>query len=169
MAGIVSGRNFEKWILYWWTGILLGHSEPISYHTLMLELQNKTIIQHIIVNKKIYQIFGLQWKLTPHDHPHSSVHIGDNVGHSLTAPDITNTSSSWETDGSFHSVCIFVITVSIVCGILTLISVYRIVQMLLDMFRWVCLNSANTSNVSIQIQNQYFAHINRWYWTPFFF
>merc|ERR1711874_615292 len=48
-----------------------------------------------------------------------------------------NSSSShcWEPDGSFHSVCIFVITVSVVCGLITFISVYRIVLMVLDMFR----------------------------------
>jgi len=44
-------------------------------------------------------------------------------------------SHCWEPDGSFHSVCIFVIGVSIVCGIVTVISVYRIVQMVMAAIR----------------------------------
>merc|ERR1719370_246612 len=47
----------------------------------------------------------------------------------------SSSSHCWEPDGSFHSVCIFVITVSVVCGVITIISVYRIILMLLDMFR----------------------------------
>merc|ERR1719452_185462 len=44
-------------------------------------------------------------------------------------------SHCWEPDGSFHVVCIFVISVSIVCGLVTFISVYRIVQMVMASLR----------------------------------
>eukprot|EP00092_Neocalanus_flemingeri_P095196 GFUD01121107.1.p1 GENE.GFUD01121107.1~~GFUD01121107.1.p1 ORF type:complete len:130 (-),score=28.21 GFUD01121107.1:114-503(-) len=60
-------------------------------------------------------------------------------------PEVTNSSSNlptapsgshcWEPDGSFHSVCMFVIGVSIACGIVTVISVYRIIHMVLAMVR----------------------------------
>merc|ERR1719376_2054994 len=54
---------------------------------------------------------------------------------SLSSSSSSSSSHCWEPGGSFHSVCIFVITVSVVCGVITIISVYRIILMLLDMFR----------------------------------
>merc|ERR1711915_790971 len=54
---------------------------------------------------------------------------------SETAVDIMNnthtsySSHCWEPDGSFHAVCIFVISISSVCGIITIFSVYRIAHM----------------------------------------
>eukprot|EP00092_Neocalanus_flemingeri_P030461 GFUD01033067.1.p2 GENE.GFUD01033067.1~~GFUD01033067.1.p2 ORF type:complete len:138 (+),score=39.18 GFUD01033067.1:279-692(+) len=48
---------------------------------------------------------------------------------------IPSGSHCWEPDGSFHSVCIFVIGMSIVCGIVTVISVYRIGQMVIASVR----------------------------------
>ena len=59
-------------------------------------------------------------------------------------PDVTNSTSSlsinsgshcWEPDGSFHVVCIFVIAVSILCGLVTIVSVYRIFQMVMAAIR----------------------------------
>eukprot|EP00091_Calanus_sinicus_P014642 TRINITY_DN32264_c0_g1_i1.p1 TRINITY_DN32264_c0_g1~~TRINITY_DN32264_c0_g1_i1.p1 ORF type:complete len:112 (-),score=19.58 TRINITY_DN32264_c0_g1_i1:77-412(-) len=44
-------------------------------------------------------------------------------------------SHCWEPDGSFHSVCIFVIGMSSVCVILTVIAVYRIGEMVLQLVR----------------------------------
>ena len=53
----------------------------------------------------------------------------------------SSSSHCWEPDGSFHSVCIFVITVSVVCGVITIISVYRIILLMLDMFRYFVVTS----------------------------
>ena len=46
-------------------------------------------------------------------------------------------SHCWEPDGSFHSVCSFVIGMSSVCVILTVIAVYRIGEMVLQLIRQV--------------------------------
>jgi len=44
-------------------------------------------------------------------------------------------SHCWEDDGSFHVVCIFVITISIACGLITLLCTYRILSLLVQSFR----------------------------------
>ena len=60
--------------------------------------------------------------------------------HVVNLENNTHTSYSshcWEPDGSFHAVCIFVISISIVCGIITIFSVYRIAQMVAAAMRLV--------------------------------
>merc|ERR1719186_999994 len=57
----------------------------------------------------------------------------DHVNSSVSV--YTSGSHCWEQDGSFHPVCFFVCGMSIVCGIVTVISVYRIVQMVLATIR----------------------------------
>ena len=53
----------------------------------------------------------------------------------------TNISSSssgshcWEPDGTFHSVCIFVLSVSALCSIATFVTVYRVVIMIMQAIR----------------------------------
>ena len=53
----------------------------------------------------------------------------------------TNSNSSspsshcWEPDGTFHSVCIFVLSVSALCSIATIVTVYRVVIMILQAVR----------------------------------
>ena len=53
----------------------------------------------------------------------------------------TNNNSSspashcWEPDGTFHSVCIFVLSVSALCTIATIVTVYRVVIMILQAVR----------------------------------
>ena len=53
----------------------------------------------------------------------------------------TNTSSSssgshcWEPDGTFHSVCIFVLSVSALCSIATVATVYRLGIMIMQALR----------------------------------
>ena len=60
----------------------------------------------------------------------------DHVNSSSSVSVYTSGSHCWEPDGSFHPVCFFVCGMSIVCGIVTVISVYRIVQMVLATIRW---------------------------------
>merc|ERR1719186_330942 len=50
---------------------------------------------------------------------------------------MTAGSHCWEPDGSFHVVFpgVFVIAVSILCGLVTIVSVYRIVQMVMASIR----------------------------------
>ena len=45
-------------------------------------------------------------------------------------------SHCWEEDGSIHSVCIFVLSVSGVCTIATMLTVYRVIQMILAAVRY---------------------------------
>ena len=47
----------------------------------------------------------------------------------------TSTSHCWEPDGTFHSVCIFVLSVSALCSIATIVTVYRVVIMILQAVR----------------------------------
>ena len=44
-------------------------------------------------------------------------------------------SHCWEDDGSFHAVCIFVIGMSLVCAIIVTMSVIRISQLVMEMYR----------------------------------
>ena len=49
----------------------------------------------------------------------------------------STTSHCWEPDGSFHSVCIFVLSVSALCTIATIATVYRIVIMIMQALRYL--------------------------------
>ena len=44
-------------------------------------------------------------------------------------------SHCWEPDGTFHSVCIFVLSVSALCSIATIVTVYRVVIMIMQAVR----------------------------------
>ena len=48
----------------------------------------------------------------------------------------TSGSHCWEPDGTFHSVCIFVLSVSALCSIATIVTVYRIVIMIMQAIRY---------------------------------
>ena len=52
-------------------------------------------------------------------------------------------SHCWEEDGSIHSVCIFVLSVSGVCTIATMLTVYRVIQMILAAVRYGSYNIRN--------------------------
>lgn len=54
----------------------------------------------------------------------------------LTQSDTSSSSHCWEEDGSFHSVCIFVLSVSGVCTLATIITVYRVIQMIIAAVRY---------------------------------
>ena len=51
----------------------------------------------------------------------------------------TSGSHCWEPDGTFHSVCIFVLSVSALCSIATIVTVYRIVIMIMQAIRYLVL------------------------------
>ena len=44
-------------------------------------------------------------------------------------------SHCWEPDGSFHVVCMFVITMAVICFFVTSIMVFRIAKMLIMSFK----------------------------------
>ena len=56
-------------------------------------------------------------------------------------------SHCWEEDGSIHSVCIFVLSVSGVCTIATMLTVYRVIQMILAAVRY---GSYNISQLRVR-------------------
>ena len=49
----------------------------------------------------------------------------------------SSSSHCWEEDGSFHSVCIFVLAVSGVCSLATFITVYRVILMIIAAVRYL--------------------------------
>ena len=61
-------------------------------------------------------------------------------------------SHCWEPDGSFHSVCSFVIGMSSVCVILTVIAVYRIGEMILQLIRQVKDDFASIRLLNLSMQ-----------------
>ena len=63
--------------------------------------------------------------------------ISDSISDSLTQNSSQSSSHCWEEDGSFHSVCIFVLAVSGVCSLATFITVYRVIQMIIAAIRYI--------------------------------
>ena len=57
------------------------------------------------------------------------------LGATNTSHSSASSSHCWEPDGSFHSVCIFVLSVSALCSIATVATVYRIVIMIMQALR----------------------------------
>ena len=48
---------------------------------------------------------------------------------------LASSSHCWEEDGSFHSVCIFVLSVSGFCSLAAIFTVYRIVRLIIEAVR----------------------------------
>ena len=53
----------------------------------------------------------------------------------ITAAAAHSGSHCWEQDGSFHSVCIFVISVSLVCSLVTVVTAWRVAAMVASALR----------------------------------
>ena len=70
-------------------------------------------------------------------------------------------SHCWEEDGSIHSVCIFVLSVSGVCTIATMLTVYRVIQMILAAVRYGSYNISQLRVRNIPFSSQNVAHYLR--------
>ena len=62
-----------------------------------------------------------------------SVMVGEGEIHNNSSS--SSGSHCWEPDGTFHSVCIFVLSVSALCSIATIVTVYRVVIMIMQAVR----------------------------------
>ena len=71
-------------------------------------------------------------------------------------------SHCWEEDGSIHSVCIFVLSVSGVCTIATMLTVYRVIQMILAAVRYGSYNISQLRSRNIPFSSQKVSHYLRY-------
>ena len=70
-------------------------------------------------------------------------------------------SHCWEEDGSIHSVCIFVLSVSGVCTIATMLTVYRVIQMILAAVRYGSYNISQLRVRNIPFSSRKVSHYLR--------
>ena len=69
----------------------------------------------------------------------------------ITAAAAHSGSHCWE-DGSFHSVCIFVISVSLVCSLVTVVTAWRVAVMVASALRsdWSLVHCQTDGNKSLR-------------------
>ena len=75
-------------------------------------------------------------------------------------------SHCWEEDGSIHSVCIFVLSVSGVCTIATMLTVYRVIQMILAAVRYGSYNISLLGKPSLKKNIFLLTFVNKGFTPP---